>query len=583
MTLLIHGDKYRQFGWTDIKSKFYQITACLMILMPNIYACVVAGDLISPRMRVLYIMVSVAFFLIPALFFRARTFLFIQSVLLFLAPIEFSHLFINHATTSILYVHAILQSEAGECIEVVETVWPLIVLCLGYIALFYYIVIKYVENNFLFVRHIRIGIGVAMIVLFTLIWLPQILSPRFKTPQEYLQHWQLDMTPVQTKVFPINIYYALGYIAVSNCQIQHEQERLADFTFHITPQKDIAEEIYVLVIGETARYSNFGINGYERNTTPLLAQRSNLISFDSIYSVANLTAVALPFLITRATPQHAQLRYVEKSLVEAFKEAGFYTAWIANQSYGNKYLRRVATSCDYHYYLPINLTKHGNYDINLLNYMVPILENATPKKMIVLHSLGCHFKYNFRYPESFARFQPAFTGDFNVNQMNIENRRLILNTYDNAICYTDFFLDNTIAALAETGKPAVLLYVADHGENLFDDERQLVLHGTYSGSQWEYHVPLMVWMSDAYRRLHPEKAVAMEQNRSKQQSSMVVFHSLLDLADINYANLDTTLCIARPSLVVDSVIDGVDANWKLKKIHELGQRPIGYDDNQPIY
>ena len=142
----------------------------------------------------------------------------------------------------------------------------------------------------------------------------------------------------------------------------------------------------MLVIGETARYGNFGINGYARNTTPRLSKRTNLISFDSTYAIANLTTVSVPFILSRATPQTTEIFNKEKSIVEAFQEAGYHTAWIANQSFGNKLLMPISSSCDYTHYLPVDITNHQNRDIKLLYYLQPLLDKEKGRQFIVLHS-----------------------------------------------------------------------------------------------------------------------------------------------------------------------------------------------------
>ena len=72
----------------------------------------------------------------------------------------------------------------------------------------------------------------------------------------------------------------------------------------------------------------------------------------------------------------------------------------------------------------------------------------------------------------------------------------------------------------------------DHGENLCDDERRLWVHGSYEGSEYEYHVPLLVWYSEKFAERHPEQVAAMKENRRKTVTSQVLFHSLCDMAGL---------------------------------------------------
>jgi glucan phosphoethanolaminetransferase (alkaline phosphatase superfamily) len=139
-------------------------------------------------------------------------------------------------------------------------------------------------------------------------------------------------------------------------------------------------------------------------------------------------------------------------------------------------------------------------------------------------------------------------------------KSILINSYDNAITFTDYFIELVLRELEATGRSAVLVYVGDHGENLLDDERNMFLHGTYGGSEYEYHVPLFVWTSPQYARLYPKKIQTMRNNTKKCFTTMTIFHSLLDLGNIYYEQLDSTQSIVRTTLCSDSIIYGLDAN-----------------------
>ena len=203
------------------------------------------------------------------------------------------------------------------------------------------------------------------------------------------------------------------------------------------------------------------------------------------------------------------------------------------------------------------------------------------KQFVVMHSLGCHYKYSERYPDDFQRFIPDMKGmkmrvlmpDFDsiAQGIRLSNRgnspalvrnvkKVLVNSYDNAILYTDYLIDSTISLLEQTGRPALLLYVSDHGENLMDDERHMLLHGTYAGSIYEYHVPLFVWMSDGYKALYPEKAEAVQGNTHKVLTTMNIFHSLLCLGNIGMPNLCDAWSIDNPDMRSKDTIFTIDAN-----------------------
>ena len=566
------------------------IILSVIVLLPNLLATFIATDLGSFWMRLCYLIGSILLFLLPATILKARWFFGFHSLTLIIGLVELTHLIINKATTSLLFVYTILISETGEAVELWSTAWPLILIILLLFVLYWKNIFHRLNNEYLFsgtVRRYIVYIVLLSVVLFGGVYKAndQLLNTleipihNEKIRTEYLSFGE--------KIFPLNLIIHVSKITLINNEIENQKKQLETFSFGIKKQKKRPKEIIVLVIGETARYGNFGINGYARNTTPRLSKRTNLISFDSTYAIANLTTVSVPFILSRATPQTATLLNKEKSIVEAFQEAGYHTAWIANQSFGNKLLMPISSSCDYTHYLPADITNHNNLDIKLLDYLQPLLDKEKGRQFIILHSLGCHFKYNCRYPKEFGQFQPDLNSEtdvtslfakYNIHRLedisgNLDNqplmtevKTLLVNSYDNAILYTDYFLDSTIEALEKTGKSCILVYVGDHGENLLDDNRNMFLHGTYSGSAYEYHVPMMVWYSNKYKRLHPQKIAALKENKSKKMSSMVMFNSLLDMASIHYANLDSSLSIVNPKLPSRDTIWGLDANIKLIEI-----------------
>jgi lipid A ethanolaminephosphotransferase len=50
----------------------------------------------------------------------------------------------------------------------------------------------------------------------------------------------------------------------------------------------------VIVVGETARAANFSLDGYARDTNPLLARQAGLINFSRVSSCGTATAVSVP-------------------------------------------------------------------------------------------------------------------------------------------------------------------------------------------------------------------------------------------------------------------------------------------------
>ena len=571
------------------------IFSCLLIflLLPNIIGTFIATDLLTMGQRFLYFITSVCIYAFGLCIFKRRTFFYIFSAWFLLSAIEIVHLIINQATTSMLFIFTCIKSEKGEFFELLSTYWPVVILFFALWGVYYYLNHRFIQNEYIAPRVWRMSIMATIIAFFVIAIIMLGLRPKFRNIFNFRERDERTAAWVGCeKACPVNMVLGFYHITSLALEIKRSEEALADFRFGVKPLNakratlNEQDNLVVLLIGETSRYDHWQINGYERSTSPcLMARGDQIISFDSVFTIGNLTTVCVPYMLSRATPEMPRLYYHEPSVVDAFHEAGYQTAWIADQSFNNKFLMRIANSCDYAKYVTDN--GRGDFiDSVLLTPLHQVLTTLNAKRstnegnMIVLHSLGCHFKYSERYPDSFQQYTPDMKG-INVREMfrrvdeeaegfarlKPENmaiyknlKTILVNSYDNAICYTDYFIDQVIRELEATGRPAVLVYVGDHGENLLDDDRNMFLHGTFGGSKYEYHVPLFVWASPEYRKLHSRQWNTMRANTSKCISTMTLFHSLLDLGDLQYPNIDSTLLFTQPTLLSQPIIYGFDAN-----------------------
>lgn len=556
----------------------------IFVLLPNIMGVFMAVDLLTIGQRVLYILTACAMVLFGLSVCRRRTFFYVMGAGIPFWIIEVAHLITNQATTSMLFLFTIIKSEKGEFFELFSTYWFALLLVFGLWGGYFYLNKTYIKNNWFLPRRVRIGYAALVIGFFVVSMVGLSLRPKFRNifnPRE------VDMRTAAwvgvEKACPINIILDINHLMSLSNAINQQKQNLRDFSFGISPLTNDRSPVVVFLLGETSRYDHWQINGYARETSPcLMARRDQIISFDSVYSVANLTTVSVPFILSRATPMSQDVYLRETSVVDAFHEAGYRTAWIADQSFNNKFLRRIARGCDAEYYISDTRNRATFVDTVLLPSLQRELSLEASRQMIVLHSLGCHFKYSSRYPNDFQRFMPDMKGievrrmlrelDEEVdlvltpNESNIallnNLRTILVNSYDNAILFTDYFIDSVIRMLEATGRPCVLVYVGDHGENLLDDERNMFLHGTFAGSIYEYHVPLFVWASPAYQQSYPRQMMAMRQNATRQMSTMYLFHSLLDLGGVRHDCVFPERSFASPEMISQDTIYGLDANMQ---------------------
>jgi glucan phosphoethanolaminetransferase (alkaline phosphatase superfamily) len=323
--------------------------------------------------------------------------------------------------------------------------------------------------------------------------------------------------------FPYNLYYNLSEYFRLNSQLKVEKTDF-DPSFKYDSARNNDSLTVVLVIGESARADHFSLNGYPRQTNPSLENSNNVLSYPKIYSEYTYTNRSLPHLLTRADSASESIAYTEKSFITLFEKCNYRTEWISNQDPADTYIGFMK-ECDTIIYAHPEKSVY-NYnewlDIDLLPFVAKTLEKETPKNLFILHTIGSHWYYNNHYTKQFGKFQPE-TKSRVINQNQPEE---IINSYDNTILYTDFFLNEIIKMLEN--KNALMIYIADHGETL--GEEGMWLHaGDNDASK---NPAFIVWYSDQYKNKYPEKVNALIQNKNLRWRTDFLFHSILSGCNI---------------------------------------------------
>ena len=361
----------------------------------------------------------------------------------------------------------------------------------------------------------------------------------------------VDGYRMRNQLYPVNVCYNLYLAFERDAASENYREVSRDFKFDARSEHSAtAPEVYVMVVGETARAHNFSLYGYPRNTNPLLSKTPGIKAFPNVTTQSNTTHKSVPMLLSAASAEDFERLFHEKGILAAFKEAGFHTVFISNQLPNHSFIDFLGEQADEYYFLKKEDASQGNhYDEDLLQKLDEILPMADAsssahyryrKLFVVLHSYGSHFNYQERYPRSFAYFKPD-----SRSEAKSENRRDLLNAYDNTIRYTDYILHGIIERLqkwegVQTKTDGVydqptsaMLYTSDHGENIFDDERSLFLHAAPKASDYELHVPFIIWTSAGFSKQYPDILKALGENRPKQvQSSLSAFHTMLGIGGI---------------------------------------------------
>lgn len=290
--------------------------------------------------------------------------------------------------------------------------------------------------------------------------------------------------------------------------------------------------LFVLVVGETTRAANWGLNGYERQTTPELAKR-DVINFSQATSCGTNTEVSVPCMFSpfgRHDYNEDKIRSHE-SLLHIIEHAGIKTVWRDNQS-GCKGVcdgltlrqiesNRVSPLCDGERCLD---------EIMLEGMDGEIHEARNGNLFVVLHQLGNHGPAYFkRYPAAMRSFSPTC----DTADLGKCSQAEIVNTYDNGVRYTDHFLAQTIDWLKTQSKyDTAMLYLSDHGESL--GENGIYLHGLpYSIAPKEQkQVPMVMWMSPGFMSDFGFNTACLQQRAGQPISQDHLFHSVLGMLQI---------------------------------------------------
>ena len=268
----------------------------------------------------------------------------------------------------------------------------------------------------------------------------------------------------------------------------------------------------VLIIGESYNRRHAQLYGYFLPTTPLqqkLAADSSLVAFTDVIAPYNQTSEVFRLMFS-LYGQGCKRRWEDYPLFpQLFRRAGYNVDFITNQFVMSPHL----DIWDYNGSTILNSPKlsrsqfsHRNtrfrrYDQGLLHDYDSLQRYDTRYNLIIFHLLGQHFNYADRFPSAFARFRPK---DYRRPDLTPAELKLLAD-YDNATLYNDYVVNAIVSRFA--GRDAVVIYVPDHGELVFDDSR--TFGRTFDIKNWneahqQLEVPFWIYATPIYRHRHPE-------------------------------------------------------------------------------
>ena len=296
----------------------------------------------------------------------------------------------------------------------------------------------------------------------------------------------------------------------------------------------------VLVIGESYNKHHSQLYGYDKPTTPrqlAMAEEGSLVPFSDVVSSWNLTSFVFKHMLSLWAVGDSGAWCDKPLFPEVFRRAGYHVTFLTNQFLphakeavydfsGGFFLADSALSR--RFFDERNTTLY-RYDDGLLK---ELQQRDGKGRLTILHLMGSHVDYSARYPKAFRQFTPQQYDRPELTPKQLQT----LAHYDNSLLYNDSILKAVTSHFAD--RDAVVIYVPDHGEEVFDSEPYTSgrLHNAdidYRLARNEMEIPFWIWGSPLYRENHPYGWLAIQAAKDRPLMIDALPHLLLYLGGIS--------------------------------------------------
>ncbi len=336
--------------------------------------------------------------------------------------------------------------------------------------------------------------------------------------------------PIYRLAYSISEYNSLKY--VTKALRKTLNKNAVDSCQYICP--DI-----VLIIGESYNRHHSQLYGYSLPTTPCqtaLYQTGRLVPFTDVISSWNMTCESFEDFFSLYAVGSNENWYDYPFLTTMFRQAGYEVFFLSNQFVMNPSESFSAFIED----IFINDKEiselqfsHRNenihpYDMGLLDDYQKMKKLSSAHNLWIFHTMGLHAKFSERYPSEWKKFTSADYHRPDLNEEMLEE----LADYDNAILYNDYFLNAVINAFKD--KEAVIVFLSDHGERVFDNSTEFGRNLTWNVNdiKQQFEIPFWFYFTEAYREKHPEVVETVISVKNKRYMTDIISHTLIHLAGI---------------------------------------------------
>ena len=401
----------------------------------------------------------------------------------------------------------------------------------------------------------------------------------------------LNKIPIYNFAFVTKDYFGADFKSVRELQAGY-QSIYASHSHKTAPNR-ISNVVFI--IGESLQRNFMSLYGYYLPTTPnlqALEQSGNLIAFSDVVSPGAKTNDVLKYVLNFGNYESEKQRPWSANLdiVNLARLANYETFWISNQErYGQWAVASGASAqmtdhSDFTNQIPIY-----KYAYSLDEVMLPSIKNfksgakrsplarkdessaaevnGTQKKdkFFILHLMGSHPSYEFRYPKSFAKFSAA---DISREPLD-EGQKKELAHYLNTVAYNDFIVSEIYKIFASDN--TLIVYFSDHAQSLYQYRGKLI-HGGIN--RFTLEIPLIFMASDKFKEQNADlwARIAAAKDRPFLNDDLIhAIAEILEMTDLPEFDPARSVINADFNASRPRIIEGVDYDKVYRLQKEFGE------------
>lgn len=377
----------------------------------------------------------------------------------------------------------------------------------------------------------------------------------------YLSRLRLKFTPLLECVVAVVLLISVLFSAVQWRNLllgnvyflfRHDERDLAEYRQNpYVVCNGNSPEFVVLVVGESFAKQQSSLYGYDKETNPLLGKMNDegdLVVYENVISACTKTVPAFKSILTSYVDELGGAEWYKRlTLIEIMQQAGYRTSWLSNQNREGLFDNEVtafALLCDEVVFAneQKGLTA---YDECLLQLIDECVMPDTLQRFLILNMQGSHVFYSSRYPEEFSKFKAE---DYATSHPHLSQKsKEILSEYDNSVLYNDSVVCEIMLRFKD--KDAVVVYLPDHGQDIFNSSDDYAGHGVFANEKSQraaQNIPLLIYTSPVFKKKRPFLQQRIEAAANVAYRTDSIMYTIMDVAGVERVD---SLSYAHKSLI----------------------------------